>query len=88
MSIKVLISFEVEDFDETKCNFDDNKSFRTAAGLSAEIYKNIDAPNSAWIIGAAPSKQAFTAFFSSPAQKERMKNAGVVSAPVVTFLEA
>ena len=48
----------------------------------------MDAPNNAWVIGTAPSKEAFTVLFSSTAQKERMINAGVISPPTVTLLES
>ena len=88
MSIKILISFEVRDFSEMKSVFDAAADARTEAGIVAEAYRNMDAPNNAWVIGTAPSKEAFTAFFSSPAQKERMKNAGVISPPTVTLLES
>ena len=88
MSIKIVISFEVSGFSEMKSVFDAAADARTEAGIAAEAYRNMDAPNNAWVIGTAPSKEAFTAFFSSPAQKERMKNAGVISHPIVTFLES
>ena len=87
MSIKILISLEVRDFSEMKSVFDAAADARTEAGIAAEAYRNIDAPNNAWVIGTAPSKEAFTAFFSAPAAQERMRNAGVVSAPTITFLE-
>ena len=88
MSIKILISFEVRDFSEMKSVFDAAADARTEAGIAAEAYRNMDAPNNAWVIGTAPSKEAFTAFFSSQAQKERMRNAGVISPPTVTLLES
>ena len=88
MSITVIISFEVEDFDKLKSVFDAAEKFRTEAGITAAAYKNMDAPNNVRIICTATSKEAFTAFFSSPAQKERMRNAGVISPPTVTLLES
>ena len=51
-------------------------------------HKNLDNPNNGVVIGTVPSKEAFLAFFSTPEQAERMKSAGVVSQPVVTFLES
>ena len=65
MSIKVIVSFEVEEFDTFKSGFDTGESARIEAGVSAEAFNNIDAPNNVWVIGAAPSKEAFTASFSS-----------------------
>ena len=88
MSVKVLLSLEVEDFNKMKSVFDAAENARTEAGITAEAYSNMDAPNNAWVIGTVPSKEAFTAFFSSPAQKERMRNAGVISPPTVTLLES
>jgi len=88
MSIKILISFEVRDFSEMKSVFDAAADARTEAGIVAEAYRNMDAPNNAWVIGTAPSKEAFTAFFSAPAAQERMRNAGVISPPTIIFLES
>ena len=88
MSIKILISFEVRDFSEMKSVFDAAADARTEAGIAAEAYRNMDAPNNAWVIGTAPSKEAFTAFFSSPSMKERMRTVGVISPPTVTLLES
>jgi hypothetical protein len=48
----------------------------------------MDSPNNVWVIGTVTSKEAFWAFMTSDAQKERMKTAGVVSPPTVTLLEA
>ena len=87
MSIKVIVSFDVEEFDTFKSGFDTGGHARTEAGIIAEAFKNVDAPNNVWVIGTAPSKEAFTAFFSAPAAQERMRNAGVISPPTTTFLE-
>jgi len=90
MSIKVVISMEIADFDSLSSifNSDEAKNARKEVGIIAELHKNLDNPNNIVIISTAPSKEAFGAFFSSPAQKQRMQNAGVVSSPIVTFLEA
>ena len=88
MSIKILISFEVRDFGEMKSVFDAAADARTEAGIAAEAYRNMDAPNNAWVIGTAPSKEAFTAFFSAPAAQERMRNAGEISPPTIILLES
>lgn len=88
MSINLVISLEVEDFDKIKSVFEAAANARIEAGITAEIYRNIDCPNNAWVLGTASSKEKFAAFFSSPAQQERMKNAGVISPPTVTLLES
>ena len=88
MTIKVIVSFQVEEFDTFKSRFDTGGNARTEAGVTAEAFKNIDAPNNVWVISTAPSKEVFTAFFSAPAAQERMRNAGVISPPTITFLES
>ena len=88
MSIKAVISFEVESFDKIQSVFNAAENARTEAGIAAELYRNMDATNNAWVIATAPSREAFTAFFSSPAQQERMRNAGVISPPTITLLES
>ena len=88
MSIKVIVSFEVADYTSFKSVFEQARSYREEAGISqSEAYKNTDSPSNVWVIGAATSKEAFLEFFASDAQKERMKNAGVISPPTVTFIE-
>ena len=86
MSIKVIVYFEVGDFDTFKSGFDADGNARTGAGVNTEAFKNMDSPNNVWEIGTAPSKEAFTAFFSDPAAQERMRNAGVISPQTITFL--
>ena len=63
MSVKVLLSLEVEDFNKMKSVFDAAENARTEAGITAEAYRNMDAPNNAWVISTASSKEAFVAFF-------------------------
>ena len=88
MGIKVIVSMEVEDFDgfSKAFNSDGPQTARKAAGIVAKAHKNLDSPTNAVVIGTVDSKEAFQAFFSSPEQAERMKAAGVVSKPAVTFL--
>jgi len=88
MSVKVIVSVDVADFTAFKSVFETGRSAREEAGIpESEAYQNIDSPNNVWVIGTATSKEAFLAMFASDAQKERMKNAGVISAPTITFLE-
>lgn len=88
MSIEVTISLEIESFDRLKSVFDAAENARVEAGITAKLYRNIDAPKNAWVISTVASKEVFAAFFSSSAQQERMKAAGVTAPPIITFLES
>ena len=44
--------------------------------------------NNIVVIATAPSKEAFTKFFTAPAAQDRMKNAGISTPPNITFLES
>jgi len=87
MSVKVIVSFEVEDWDNFKSKFDSFEPFRTEANITANAYKQVGTADMVYIIGDAPSIEAFQAFSGSDAQAERMKSAGVKSAPNVVVLE-
>ena len=80
---------DVENFDSWSSVFNSAaaQNARKEVGLITEAHKNLDNPNNVVVIGTAPSKEAFLAFITSPAQAERMKSAGVKSQPSVTFLE-
>ena len=89
MSIKIIISLDVSDFDQFKSVFETAREYREEAGISeSEAYRNIGSPNNVWIIATAVSKEAFFEFFSSDAQKERMKQASVSGSPTITLLES
>ena len=89
MSIKVIISMEVEDFDVWNGVFSNEHSqnARKEVGIEVEANQDLDNPNQVVLIGCAPSKEGLMAFFSSSAQQKRMQNAGVQSKPDVTFLK-
>tara|TARA_B100000676_G_C17987119_1_gene792608 strand:+ start:852 stop:1124 length:273 start_codon:yes stop_codon:yes gene_type:complete len=88
MSIRVIVSLEVKDYEDFSNLFNSEGpvTARKEAGIVAEAHKNLDSPTNAVVIGTATSKEDFLTFFSSAAQAERMQNAGVVSKPTVTFL--
>jgi hypothetical protein len=88
MSIKVIISFEVEDFGKFKSVFDAGENVRNEAGITLELHKNMDAHNNVWVIGAAASKEVFTEFLKDPSAQERMRNGGVIQPLNITFLES
>ena len=89
MSIKVVLSLDVKDFDSFSRVFNGEgpRNARKEVGLLAEVHRNLDNPTNAVVIGTVPSKEAFLGFLTTPEQSERMKSAGVLSKPTVTFLE-
>ncbi len=87
MSITVIVSLKVADFDDWKAAFDAGASSREEAGIDARAYQNIDDPDNPIAIGTAPSKDAFVAFFMRPEMQEIQKNAGVLGPPEITFVE-
>ena len=87
MSITVIISHQVENFDRWKIGFDGHESTRAEAKIQAKAYRRADDPNHVYVIGTAESKEAFDAFTSSPDLQEAMKKARVISQPEFTILE-
>ena len=87
MSVTVIVSLKVADFDDWKAVFDSAASSREEAGINAKAYQNIDDPNNPVAIGTASSKEEFLAFFTTPEIQEDQKKAGILGPPEVTFLE-
>ena len=78
MSITVIISVQVTNFDDWKSKF---------AGIQATAYRDLDDSTKSYVIGTAPSKDIFLAFFSSP-KRQDIQDSGVITfAPQITFLE-
>jgi hypothetical protein len=87
MTVTVIVSLKVADFDDWKAAFDAHASARKKAGIDAKAYQNIDDLDNPIAIGTAPSKEAFVAFFSSPEMQEIQKKSGVLGPPEITFVE-
>ena len=87
MSVTVIVSLKVADFDDWKAAFDSDVNSRQAAGIDAKAYQNMDNPDNPIAIGTAPSKEAFITFFTRPEMQKIQKDAGVLAPPDVTFLE-
>ncbi len=87
MRITVIISAQVSDFDQWKSKFDKLEEQRLEAGISVRAYRNPDDTNASYVIGTAPSKEAFVEFFASP-ERQAIQDSGVItSKPEITFLE-
>ena len=86
MSVTVIVSLKVAEFSKWKAGFDAHAEERAEAGLNAVAHQNIDDPNNAIVIGKAPSKEAFLAFFTTPETQEMQKKAGVLGPPEIKFI--
>ena len=87
MSITVIVSAQVADFDDWKAVLDGDADKRKNADIHATPYKELDDPNRVCVIGTAPSKEAFVALYSNPEFQKRREESGVVGPPEVKFLE-
>ena len=87
MSITVVISAQVSDFDLWRSKFDGLEDQRIAAGINAKAHRNPDEPNTSYVIGTAPSKEIIIEFFTSP-DRQAIQDSGVItSQPEIVFLE-
>ena len=86
MSVTVIVSLKVAEFSKWKAGFDAHAEERAEAGLNAVAHQNIDDQNNAIVIGTAPSKEAFLAFFTPPETQEMQKKAGVLGPPEIKFI--
>ncbi|HIL18372.1 MAG TPA: hypothetical protein EYG12_03920 [Gammaproteobacteria bacterium] len=82
MSITVIISVQVTNFDDWKSQFSGIE-----AGIKATAYRDLDDSNKSYVIGTAPSKDIFLAFFSSPKRQDIQESGVITFAPQITFLE-
>ena len=87
MSVSVIVSFQVTDFDVWKAVFDDDETNRKKAGIAATAYKEVDNSNQVHVIGTVPSKEEFLAFFTQPELQKRIQDSGTIGPPDIKFLE-
>ena len=87
MSVTVIVSFQVVDFDKWKAVFDDDENNREKAGIDATAYKEVDNINQVHVIGTASSKEEFLAFFTQPELQKRIQESGAMGPPDLKFLE-
>jgi hypothetical protein len=84
---KLLVHHRVQDYSAWRKIFDDDDQRRKEYGSTGfQVLKSASDPNDITIIMDWPSVDAAQAFATSDALKEKMKNAGVVSQPEITFL--
>ena len=87
MSVTVIVSFQVVDFDKWKAVFDDDENNREKAGIDATAYKEVDNSNQVHVIGTASSKEELLAFFTQPERQTRIQESGAMGPPELKFLE-
>ena len=85
MSVTIIASLKVADFDISKAGFNAHASAR--AGVDAKAYQNIDDPNNAIAIVTALSKEAIDTLFTKSEMQEVRKKAGVLAPPEMKFLK-
>ncbi len=56
MSVTVIVSLKVSDFDQWKTAFDGHAAAREAAGINATAYRNLDDEGNAVATGTASSR--------------------------------
>ena len=87
MSVMLLVSHEVRDFDAWKHGFDAHRPARVAAGF-VDVFVGRDAskPNLAHVGFTVPSVEAARGFLADPGLKDAMVAAGVTGAPDARIL--
>ena len=87
MSITVIISVQVTNFHDCKSKFSGIEASPIDASIKATAYRDLDDSTKSYVIGTAPSKDIFLAFFSSPKRQDIQDSGVITSAPQITFLE-
>lgn len=84
----ILIQHKVQNFSKWKPVFDEHNSARQAAGLRVlHVWQKVGDPNDVTMLFEANNLAKAKEFSQSPELQEKMKDAGVVSTPQVTYLE-
>jgi len=87
MTITIIVSHDIKDWDTFKQGFEAHESTRAAAGITAKAYKKADSTNTVYAIGKIPSHEVFNEFFSDPDFHKHMDDIGVIQPVDVTVLE-
>jgi len=84
---KLLVHHKVQDYSAWRKLFDeDDKRRKEYGSTGVQVLKSANDPNDLTVIMDYPSVDAAKAFATSDALKEKMKDAGVISQPQITFL--
>jgi len=84
---KLLVHHKVQDYSAWRTIFDEDDQRRKEYGSTGfQVLKSASDPNDLTVIMDYPSIEAAKSFATSDALKEKMKDAGVISQPEITFL--
>lgn len=85
--VTAIIQHEVRDFAEWKKVFDaDLPNVQKAGAKLLGIYSSVKNPNDVTMIFEAPNAELYDVLMSDPQRQADIKRAGVIGAPVATFL--
>jgi len=66
---------------------DAQESVRAQVGMTANVYRDLDASDTVYVVGEVPTQEAFEEMSKDTAVAEIQKAAGVISEPILTLLE-
>ena len=85
--VTLIGSHEIKNFTEWKKGFDADEINRSQAGIKTiGVYTSVENPNDITFILEAPTAEIMDEIMSSPKMHDAMKNAGVVSKPIIKLL--
>lgn len=86
--VHVMITHSVEDFDRWRAAFNEAWPMREEAGeKSAQLFRNAASPNTVTGLFEWDNFENAQGYVKSARLKTAMQNAGVTSAPQITFLD-
>lgn len=82
MSVRVIVSHHVKDFEAWKPGFKEHEQARRDHGaVSHSLYRSIDDPGRVVVVNEFRDEEGARAFLADPSLAAAMKRAGVDSAP-------
>ncbi len=83
----LIVHHKVQDYSAWRKIFDEDATRRKEYGSTRfQVLKSASDPNDLTVIMDSPAVDKAKAFASSDALKEKMKNAGLISQPEMSFL--
>lgn len=83
----VILNHEVKDYSNWRKAFDGDEAPRSQNGIrTIDVLVDAEKENNVTVFFEVSDMAVFNAFVSSPALKEGMEKAGVISAPIIKVL--